>query len=142
MISESAKYVGLDWEQFAKPMYGGVCWGLVHKVFQDYGIELPTYVGDPNLAELVEIEAGLGRGPSVWQEVEPGEERWLDLVTFKLAGCDNHVGIVVNGQVQDFDKCIFLHVVEGVSSRIERYDSNRWKSLVNKFLRHRDLTCT
>lgn len=131
----SASYLGLPYARGGAERAGVSCWGVVCLAYREQkNIVLPTYQGEPGAEELAEVAAALDGNTDgwPWREVYAGDVRSFDLVTFHLRGIEGHVGLVPWPGA-------FLHVGEGITSRIERYGWEQWRPMVSRFLRHRDL---
>lgn len=128
-----AHYVGIPFALHGRDRTGLDCWGLVCLVYREvWGVELPSF-GDRYGRELTLEErahiAAIVRGESVdWTRVPPGEERCGDVVLFRMAGAESHLGIVVNGGR-------FLHARKGTDSCVESYRSPLWVKRVAGFWR-------
>lgn len=119
---------------------GMSCWGMVRHAYREHrSIVLPSYIGVPGLEEAAEIAAGLAGDATAWpwHEIAEDEVREFDLVTFRYAGVEAHVGLVrAHGQ--------FLHIADGITSRVEHYDAPHWRPLIGRFLRyeHKEIPST
>jgi len=121
------RLVGVPFAKGGRSYAAADCWGLLRLAYRDMlGIELPILgVAADSDRSLVERQVTADQ----WQAVEPGHEQPGDVVTLRADGWPAHVGMVVGGRRM-------LHVVEGASSRIERYDSRIWTSRIDGFYRH------
>ncbi len=128
-------YVGIPYRLHGTTREGLDCWGLPRLWYlEQYGIELPSF-GDRYGRELDAVErahiADLVRGESEkWTRVRAGHEQRGDLVLFRVAGEEAHLGVVV-------DTGRFLHARPGTDSCVERYDSPIWARRVAGFYRWR-----
>ena len=128
-------YVGIPYELHGTTRQGIDCWGLPCLWYREqYGIELPSF-GDRYGRELDAAErahiAEVVRGESSkWQTIRQGHEQRGDLVLFRVAGEEAHLGVVV-------DAGRFLHARLGTDSCVERYDSPVWARRVAGFYRWR-----
>lgn len=128
-------YVGIPYLLHGTTREGLDCWGLPRLWYSEqYGIELPSF-GDRYGRELDAVErahiAEVVRGESSkWQTIRQGHEQRGDLVLFRVAGEEAHLGVVV-------DAGRFLHARLGTDSCVERYDSPVWARRVAGFYRWR-----
>ena len=132
----SRDYVGLPWRFAGRSRSGIDCWGLLWLIYRDVlGIEVISYAQETmDAPEREQIAALLNsdRQVSPWLDVKPGTERPFDMVVFRRAGIDSHVGIVVeSGRM--------LHITNGTESRVERFDQGRWKLKIVAIHRHERL---
>ncbi|WP_296741454.1 NlpC/P60 family protein [Mesorhizobium sp.] len=129
----SSGYIGLPWLDLGRTRAGVDCWGLVRLPYLDRrGIDLPSYTdiwsSSSDRAEVAAIIAN-DKTQLPWREVPIGAEREFDLVLFRRAGLECHVGIVAEaGQM--------LHIVDGALSCVERFDRGRWRAKHTCSLRH------
>jgi len=109
------------------------CWPLVREVYAEQrGIALPAYEGPVSGAEAQEIAVALGgTGDWPWETVDRRAAREFDLVTFRIAGVEAHVGLMAGTD-------LFLHAGEGITSRLDRLSAEHWRALTCRFLRYRD----
>lgn len=128
-------YVGIPYLLHGTTREGLDCWGLPRLWYREqYGIELPSF-GDRYGRELDAVErahiAEVVRGESPkWQSIRQGHEQRGDLVLFRVAGEEAHLGVVL-------DAGRFLHARPGTDSCVERYDSPVWARRVAGFYRWR-----
>lgn len=129
-----AAYVGIPYQLHGTTREGLDCWQLVRLYYlEQYGIELPSF-GDRygralNAAERAHI-AGVVRGEAeTWRRVPAGQERAGDVLLFRVAGDESHLGIVVDGRR-------VLHARPVTGSCVERYDSPTWSRRVIGFYRY------
>jgi cell wall-associated NlpC family hydrolase len=91
---DASRYVGLPFRDHGRDRRGVDCWGLVHLIYADAGIALPSYVGDyVSIEERAEIEALIagGRAAGPWFPVEG--KRPFDVIVLKMLGHASHVGV-------------------------------------------------
>lgn len=128
-------YVGIPYRLHGTTREGLDCWGLPRLWYlEQYGIELPSF-GDRYGRELDATErahiAEVVRGESPkWQTIRQGHEQRGDLVLFRVAGEEAHLGIVVGAGR-------FLHARPNTDSCVERYDSPVWARRLAGFYRWR-----
>lgn len=133
MTHWSRDYVGLPWAFAGRSRAGVDCWGLLWLIYRDVlGIQITSYAQETTDAPEREQIAALMAGELVkspWRPVE--QEQPFDMVIFRRAGIDSHVGIVVSpGRM--------LHITHDTESRVERFDQGRWKSKLLGIRRHVD----
>lgn len=131
MTHWSPRYIGIPSAPLGRDFSGADCWGLAVLVYAGMGIELPSYAGDYlNAAEQAEIGALIAGAKigNVWRRVE-GTPQETDLCTFRRAGLDTHIGIVVADG-------LMLHMPSNSHSRIESYASGYWAPRLTGIWRH------
>jgi cell wall-associated NlpC family hydrolase len=132
----AARYVGIPFADGGRSFAACDCYGLVHLCLrQEFGVELPSYVGAYASAnEMEEVSSLLaGRIPADgWRRITD-RPRPGDGVVLRLRNRPWHVGVMVT-------ETDFVHVFEdqGVSA-IERLDSPRWARRVIGIYRHEAL---
>lgn len=129
----SEPYVGLPWQERGLTRDGIACWGLVVLVYAEVlGLPVPDYAADiASLEERAEVAAafagGTTKGP--WQPIADREARAFDILVFRRAGLDSHVGLVVtSGRM--------LHITAGQDSSIVSYADGRWAPRLSGVYRH------
>lgn len=136
MTHWSRDFVGLPWLRAGRSAAGVDCWGLLWLVYCDVlSIAVASYadetVDEPERAEIAEMIRG-EEGRSCWLPVPFGQEREFDMLVFRRAGIESHIGIVVEpGRM--------LHVLQGSESRAETFIEGRWRSKLVALRRHVDL---
>lgn len=122
------KYVGIPYRDKGRDTSGIDCYGLARLVYkEELGIDLPSF-DDEYLAHDQNSQSELtARYKEQWIPVEEPKE--ADLVVFKIAGFESHIGIVVNDKQ-------FLHARSGQDSAIETFDSFKWKNRVAGFFQY------
>jgi cell wall-associated NlpC family hydrolase len=135
-IHWSRDYVGLPWAFAGRSRDGVDCWGLLWLIYRDVlAVEIASYAQEttdaPEREQIAPLMAGeLVKSP--WLDVQPGTQRPFDMLVFRRAGIDSHVGVVVEpGRM--------LHITHGTESRVERYDKGRWKPKLLAIHRHESL---
>lgn len=135
-LNWSADYIGLPWLARGAERSGVDCYGLVRLVYQErLGIALESfsdaYVTAEERDEIAALVAG-ARASDPWIEIEPGDEREMDVALFRCAGLASHIGIVV-------EPGLMLHVSAGHDSEVIRYRDGRWAPRLSGFQRHERL---
>ena len=126
--------VGIPFRERGRDYDGCDCYGIVFLAYRDVlGLSLPSFAeayttteDRAALAALIDGEMG------PWVEIPAGQERALDAVLMTEGRFPRHIGIVVKPG-------FVLHVARSHESRIERYDSSRFRRRVHGFFRHRAL---
>ncbi|MBK5958123.1 hypothetical protein CCR97_08320 [Rhodoplanes elegans] len=128
----SAAWLGIPYLEAGLTRAGASCWGLVRLVYDhELGITLPSYAGAPCEAERAEIAGALAGDAAAWpwREVPVDRAEPFDLMLFRYGLTESHVGLVAwPGH--------HLHVMTGITSRIEAYRRAPWDGLVSRVLRH------
>lgn len=130
--SWSAHYLNIPFVERGRSRYGVDCYGLVRMVYQEQrGIELPDYTeGYTTTTDTEEIEA-LCRNEvsSRWQEIPLAQVRTFDGIMFRIMGHQSHFALVLAAPY-------FLHSMQGIWSKIERYDSAAWQKRIVAAVRY------
>lgn len=117
--------VGLPWNPRGSDHSGVDCWGLCWMALQANDVQAPRYQEEYACdRELHQVEDIVNKKTTLdpcLHPVKVGEERELDLLTFRVMGHVCHIGIVVG-------KNQMLHIHHGSISCIENYKGNRWES--------------
>ena len=105
------------------------CWHLVREgLALGFGVDVPEHGGtDPR--SISEVGETIDHEASAWIEVDAADARPGDVVVFNLAGHPMHVGLVVAPG-------LFLHVSEGIVSRVERCTDHFWSRRIVATYRH------
>ncbi len=131
-MSDLSQYIGIPFKDHGRDRNGCDCWGLVKLVLKEQ-LGLPT----PDLGDLYdnaynrEAVDGLlhTNSNTEWNYDVTNEERKpLDILIFTRAGVETHVGLHVS-------KGVMLHIMEGIDSCFERYDSIRWSRRLSRVAR-------
>ena len=124
----STGYVGLPWVDRGRERTGLDCWGLVRLVYaEQLGIDLPAYSESyASTAELAAIDAAITSQRSGWARA--GEPAPFDVALHRWGRYEAHVGVMIDGRRM-------LHMMEGVSARIERIDEPLWNRRLVGFFR-------
>ena len=109
------------------------CWTLVSLIYKEqFDIELPGYVDqveDLTTRDVAEIQHVIERNYGDWVEVDtpvPG-----DAVLMRVNGLNCHVGLVIA-------KNEMIHVLKGIHTSRERFDSPLWKHRITGYYRHKE----
>ena len=128
----SRNYVGIPYLRAGRSISGTDCYGLLWLIYRDVlNITLASYATETiDAAERQEVADLIAdRAKSPWLTLEPGFEREFDMVVFRRAGIESHIGVVV-------DPGRMLHIVDGGESHIETFVSGRWKTKLIAVHRH------
>ena len=122
------KYIGIPYRDKGRDTSGIDCYGLARLVYkEELGIDLPSF-DDEYLAHDQNSQSELtARYKEQWQPVDSAQEG--DLVVFKIAGFESHIGIAINDKQ-------FLHARSGQDAAVESFDSYNWKNRVSGFFRY------
>lgn len=126
-----SKYIGIPFKEKGRDFDGCDCWGLVYLFKKHYQNEdVPTYTED-YLTPLhkEEIHSLIVNKRSFWKEIPLGSEQFGDVINLRINGKDWHVGIVIDNKQ-------FLHVMDGIDSVCEKYNSILWKHKIAGFYRY------
>lgn len=127
-----ADYVGLEFRDKGRGPDAFDCWGLViHFYKREYGISLPSLVGDyDNHLAADQIARLCAEESAKWRKVgkpEPG-----DVIMLRWTYRPMHVGIVCGASK-------FIHAdSENLGSVIESWESPNWQRRVVGFFRHEE----
>lgn len=130
---ELEQYIGIPFKDHGRDKDGCDCWGLVRLVYKEQlGIELPD-LGDTYSDAYARSEVNQtvnGATAQNWNiDVTNEPRKPLDVLTFTRGGIETHVGLYVS-------EGVMLHVVDGIKTALERYDTVKWKRRFNRALRH------
>jgi cell wall-associated NlpC family hydrolase len=129
------KYIGIPFADHGSDRQGCDCWGLVHLVYREVlGIEMPN-LGDRYSDAYAhgEVDALVESVADESWNVDVTNEPWkpLDVMVFKRWGVEAHVGLYLRpGEM--------LHIVDGMASAEERYNTAKWGRRLSRVLRHVD----
>jgi cell wall-associated NlpC family hydrolase len=131
----TSKYIGIPFVDHGTDRNGCDCWGLVHLVYrEELGIGMPD-LGDRYSDAYARGEVDHlvdGVAEESWNvDVTDGSWRPLDVMIFRRAGVEAHVGLYLRPGTM-------LHVVDGMAVAEERYDTARWGRRLSRVLRHVD----
>lgn len=116
-------YIGIPFTEHGRDRSGCDCWGLVRLVqAEQFARRLPdlsqgyeTTRDGAAIAELYDLER------HHWEQV--AEPAAGDVLMLRIAGQPSHVAVVVApGRM--------LHVMQGIDSGLERFDSPLWRNRV------------
>ena len=132
------QYIQIPYADKGRTPAGVDCWGLVRLIYRnEFGVDLPSYADRyPSAQEIREASKVVVEERLEWEDVESGSEIPGDLVILRLAGFPTHVGVVI-----DPLRKLFIHVMKGSDSVIERYTSVVWRNRFEGFVRHRSMPC-
>lgn len=136
----SNAYLGIPWVWGGTTRAGCDCAGLVSLVYAELtGIRLDWHATWPDLIrgglDRASIETAIEATTGAWPwrpVVGSGAAAPLDLLVFRRAGIEDHVGVLV-------DKGLFLHVRQGDRARLARLDQQPWAARLAGVYRHREL---
>ncbi len=129
------KYVGIPFKDHGSDFDGCDCYGLVYLLYkEELGLMLPQ-VGDlyESAYNRHQVDNLLDRKTRFDWCMEVTGQRYnpFDMLVFRIAGTDHHVGLYVR-------EGYMLHIMEGCNAGIERYTGIRWGRQLHRVLRHRD----
>ena len=121
------KYLGIPYKHKGRSLSGIDCYGLIIKIYADFGIELIDLQDEyderwqwKRWAESIE------QYYKKWQKVEIPQ--LLDIVLFKKNDIVNHGGVVLNNN--KFIHCCKLGVI------VSRLDEQMWQRRIEGFYRY------
>lgn len=137
------EFIGLTFKDRGRGSSGVDCYGLIILVFEnvkrlilrDYDYESckdslsisQLLSNDTDWPFLEVVRAGNANFEGMLCKLKE-----FDVIVFKRAGLEQHLGIVVN-------KTHMLHISEGCNSRLENYRCGYWKPKIVAVYRHREL---
>lgn len=126
------KYVGIPFEDGGRDFSGVDCWGLVRLVWhEERGVLMPDMGDEYSSAfERGDVCGLFGKYTAQdWNEdVTDRPRRELDVLVFTIGGLEIHAGLwVADGEM--------LHVMDGMETCVERYDTFKWKRRLSRILR-------
>ncbi|HOS41942.1 MAG TPA: NlpC/P60 family protein [Spirochaetota bacterium] len=128
------RYIDIPFAERGRSRAGVDCWGLVCLVYrEEYGIELPDYLGDDYTTTDGPLVSGLiaRHKAESWWPLAPGMEAEGDVILLRMRGLPSHVGLVIrSGRM--------LHVERGRNVCVERYWGPMWNKRVMGCYRHAD----
>lgn len=128
------KYIGKEFKEVGREENFD-CWGLIRYIYKEkFNIELPRYDEYDSVKELEKLSALITEGKECheWFEIENSNEKFADLVLFKIRGQLCHVGFCLG-------KGLMLHIQSGKNSCIEDYLGLKWARRIDSFYRHEKL---
>lgn len=127
----AGKYIGLPFKEHGRDRAGLDCWGLVRLVqLEQFDRALPTYATHYRKTTDVRGIGDLIKDQITrWTPVDAGDEQAGDIIILRMHGAPMHVGLVLGFRRM-------LHVEQGISAAIERYDGLRWKDSIHGFYRY------
>jgi cell wall-associated NlpC family hydrolase len=128
----AAAYIGIPFKDGGRDHEGCDCWGLARLPHIEVlgNPDMPAY-SDSYVTALDKTEiAALIRGETAgsFESIPRGQEQPGDFVVFQPRAHPWHVGLIVGDRK-------FLNVREGDVSKVERYDSILWRSVLLGFFR-------
>ncbi len=103
----------------------GICY-LFNKI--ELKKELPVYLDDP-VDTPDQIDAVFGQKKKEFKKIPNGREMVGDIISLNIKGLPTHVGVVLQ-------KGLMLHIISGQHSRIESYNTTKWKNRIDSFWRY------
>lgn len=129
-----SSYIGLEFKLDGRDRSGIDCYGLVCLVYKEqHGIELNQFTGifiDHTPKTILKIADVMTKDRDNWISANNIEE--FDMVQLRTGRHAFHVGVAVNNTS-------FIHVEDGISCVLERFDSPLWKNRVEWIYRHPDI---
>ena len=96
------------------------CWHLVREALRArFDVDVPEHGGVAS-SDVVGIAAAVDQESDGWIAIEADDERPGDVLVFDYLRSPSHVGIVVADG-------LFLHVSEGIVSRVESHREAFWR---------------
>lgn len=124
-------YVGLPFKAKGMDRDGVSCWGLVRLAIGELrGVWLPRFDDAPDDLGSDDLERYVENSKSDWRPVLRLNAKQFDAIILYDRGAATHIGLVTRPGW-------FLHVGEGRTSAIERYDSPAYTRIIEGFYRHR-----
>jgi len=122
MLTVPPHLIGIPFLLGGRTSAGCDCWGLLWLAYGELlDISLPSLApGDVDAVELAK---------TAWRQLPPGAEAAGDVLLFRVQGWPGHVGLAVGRRRM-------LHVSEGTTSRVERYDTPVWLPRLEGAYRH------
>ncbi|WP_430914065.1 NlpC/P60 family protein [Methylobacterium sp. sgz302541] len=135
--SWSDPYIGLPWQERGLTRDGIACWGLCRLVYAEVlDIAVPDYAAKvTSIEERAEVAAVFAEGTMAgpWRSVPEAQVASFDILVFRRAGLDAHVGLVVTpGRM--------LHITSGQDSAVVDYTDGRWAPRLSGVYRHEAMT--
>ncbi len=121
-------YIGIPWKLNGRTRDGLDCWGLIWLVaHQRFALEVPAYDSYTGIEDPAVVAAAIAEHEHEWVRVEAPVEG--DALLFGFGRAPRHVAIAV-------DAHRMLHIREGGSSRVDRWDAQPWKNMLRGIYRH------
>ena len=126
------RYIGIPFKDGGRGFDGLDCWGLVRLVWhEERGILMPDMGDEYSSAfERGDVCGLFGKYTAQpWNEDVTGRPRKpLDVLVFAIGGLEIHAGLWVgDGEM--------LHVMQGMATAVERYDTFKWNRRLSRILR-------
>ena len=127
-----SKYIGIPFKDGGRDFSGLDCWGLVRLVWhEERGILMPDMGDEYSSAfERGDVCGLFGKYTAQdWNvDVTDMPRRELDVLVFTIGGLEIHAGLwVADGEM--------LHVMQGMATAVERYDTFKWQRRLSRILR-------
>ena len=127
-----SKYIGIPFRDGGRDFSGLDCWGLVRLVWhEERGILMPDMGDEYSSAfERGDVCGLFGKYTAQdWNvDVTDMPRRPLDVLVFTIGGFEIHAGLwVADGEM--------LHVMQGMATAVERYDTFKWSRRLSRILR-------
>ena len=129
MIIDTDQFVGVPFVNRGRGPEGYDCWGLVMRVFEEYGIELPDYRISCFATRRIGIQVEVARGD--WVRLNKPEAPCIVTMRIDPAAPKlvNHIGAYVGGNR-------FLHTMKDTHSILSRIDDVYFKGMIEGFYRY------
>jgi cell wall-associated NlpC family hydrolase len=133
----AAQYIGIPFLDLGRDRSGCDCWGHHRLILKEQAaIDLPSgdgYEGTDSKEDGPAIERVINGGLSGYgRKIDPGSERCLDGILFRIVGFPMHVGTILAPGVA-------IHCIEGSGARLMFYGHPKHRHVVLGFYRHHTL---
>lgn len=127
-----SRYIGIPFKDGGRDFSGLDCWGLVRLAWkEEEGVLMPDMGDEYSSAfERGDVCGLFGKYTAQdWNEdVTKEPRRPLDVLVFSFGMLELHAGLwVAPGEM--------LHVMQGMETCVERYDTFKWKRRLSRVLR-------
>ena len=127
-----SKYIGIPFKDGGRDFSGLDCWGLVRLVWkEERGILMPDMGDEYSSAfERGDVCGLFGKYTAQdWNEdVTDRPRKPFDVLVFSFGTLELHAGLwIADGEM--------LHVMQGMETCVERYDTFKWKKRLSRILR-------
>lgn len=131
------QYIGIPYLSRGDSFRGADCFGLLKLIYlHELGIEFPEY----EYTDAKDIEGNapiIQREKSKWKKIPNLEICSFDVVSFRIAGVEAHLGVVI-----DSTEKLAVHTLANHDSALIRLDSAQWEKRIAGFYRHYDFLQT